>query len=513
MALQIIKENGQNVWTHKDTTGALKDLQLSAGFFRTVGTTYELFSNNGGMLRTAVLSDIEIIDRTDGDATNTYTTQLEFNTRLKELAYPFFSDASDGSGAIQSVFGRTDAHITAVTGDYDASQVTNDSTVAGATVADALDTLSGATGATELSDLTDVSSSTPTNRNVLVANGTLWESRALVMSDISDLPTIPAELSDLTDVNTSTPTNRNVLVADGVDWESRALVVADISDFPSVPTQLSDLSDVGSVAYTNRHVLIADGTDYDSRLLVEADISDLGSYVDGSGAANQVVYWQDADTVQGNTAWTFDGNLMTFGAINTVVTFNDTTGIIHIEGQNQVEIEANTGIRLIPLGTAFYHDITSGATSSGLTAQFQNSSGVIAWVDDIPTVDDTAYGASWDGNQDAATKNAIYDKIETLDKDVLVENAAVTGTYDLDYNNDTWLLTLTGVTTFTESNLPTSGTNTKTISLYVTGDFALTFPANWSDDIIGTYDGTVMNQIIVEYIKSGEYFVTINQPD
>ena len=42
-----------------------------------------------------------------------------------------------------------------------------------------------------------------------------------------------SELSDLSDVNTSTPTNRNVLVADGGDWESRALVEADISDFGS----------------------------------------------------------------------------------------------------------------------------------------------------------------------------------------------------------------------------------------------------------------------------------------
>lgn len=32
----------------------------------------------------------------------------------------------------------------------------------------------------------------------------------------------------------------------------------------------------------------------------------------------------------------------------------------------------------------------------------------------IPTVDDTAYGISWDGNSDAPTKNALYDKIETL---------------------------------------------------------------------------------------------------
>lgn len=40
-----------------------------------------------------------------------------------------------------------------------------------------------------------------------------------------------SELSDLTDVNTSTPTNKNFLIADGVDWESRAAVAADISDF------------------------------------------------------------------------------------------------------------------------------------------------------------------------------------------------------------------------------------------------------------------------------------------
>jgi hypothetical protein len=32
----------------------------------------------------------------------------------------------------------------------------------------------------------------------------------------------------------------------------------------------------------------------------------------------------------------------------------------------------------------------------------------------IPVVDNTAYGSSWDGNNDAPTKNAVYDKIETL---------------------------------------------------------------------------------------------------
>lgn len=52
-----------------------------------------------------------------------------------------------------------------------------------------------------------------------------------------------AQLSDLSDVNTSTPTNRNVLVADGVDFESRALVEADISDLQSYLTaEVNDLT-------------------------------------------------------------------------------------------------------------------------------------------------------------------------------------------------------------------------------------------------------------------------------
>ncbi len=48
------------------------------------------------------------------------------------------------------------------------------------------------------------------------------------------------ELSDLTDVNTSTPTNRNALLADGVDWESRPIVEADISDLGTYQDVLAE---------------------------------------------------------------------------------------------------------------------------------------------------------------------------------------------------------------------------------------------------------------------------------
>lgn len=99
-----------------------------------------------------------------------------------------------------------------------------------------------ASGATQLSELSDVNTSTPTNRNVLVADGVDFESRALVEADISDLQSYltTVQLTDLTDVNTSTPTNRNVLVADGVDFESRALVEADISDLGTYLLNVSD---------------------------------------------------------------------------------------------------------------------------------------------------------------------------------------------------------------------------------------------------------------------------------
>jgi len=73
------------------------------------------------------------------------------------------------------------------------------------------------------------------------SDGTEWQ--------MATSAAVPTELSDLSDVNTSTPTNRNVLVADGVDWESRALVEADISDFgsyePADGTILKD-ADIGS---------------------------------------------------------------------------------------------------------------------------------------------------------------------------------------------------------------------------------------------------------------------------
>tara|TARA_R110000772_G_scaffold62137_1_gene139621 strand:+ start:24431 stop:26254 length:1824 start_codon:yes stop_codon:yes gene_type:complete len=91
--------------------------------------------------------------------------------------------------------------------------------------------------------------------------------------------------------------------------------------------------------------------------------------------------------------------------------------------------------------------------------------------------------------------------------------ASVITAANIDWNFDTHRITMTGATTFTDTNLPTSGTNTKVITIYMDGNFVPTWPAGWTTYVTGTYDGTVLNQIVVEFISTGLYWVDINRAD
>jgi len=91
---------------------------------------------------------------------------------------------------------------------------------------------------------------------------------------------------------------------------------------------------------------------------------------------------------------------------------------------------------------------------------------------------------------------------------ILEEDTNVTGTKDIDWDKDTFNLTLTGNTTLTQSNLPETNI-TKTITIYTTGNFDLTLPASW-DRVQGSYDSDSDNQIVVEYISPGNYWVSIS---
>jgi hypothetical protein len=104
-------------------------------------------------------------------------------------------------------------------------------------------------------------------------------------------------------------------------------------------------------ALTARDVLVASGATAASwRPLVEADISDLGSYVDGTGAANTVAYWTDANTLSNDNDFNFDGVRVAINhAINAEATLrvlgqaNDDNAIIGIQGSDIAQL--NTGVK------------------------------------------------------------------------------------------------------------------------------------------------------------------------
>lgn len=110
-------------------------------------------------------------------------------------------------------------------------------------------------------------------------------------------------------------------------------------------------------------------------------------------------------------------------------------------------------------------------------------------------------------NNIISSLSSVFQLIEKL-----VTTASVTGAYNIDWSNDVWDLTLTGNTTLTESNLPASG-KTKTITLNISGNFTLTYPAGWTSKITGAYSGTAaLNTITIQYYGSGKYKVQIVQP-
>jgi hypothetical protein len=73
-------------------------------------------------------------------------------------------------------------------------------------------------------------------------------------------------------------------------------------------------------------------------------------------------------------------------------------------------------------------ELTADQLAAVQGAAAPSASNVFATMDDLPVISDAAYGSSWDGNADGASKNAIYDKIETL-TEVIYHPATMTVQY------------------------------------------------------------------------------------
>ena len=146
-----------------------------------------------------------------------------------------------------------------------------------------------------------------------------------------------------------------------------------------------------------------------------------------------------------------------------------------ISTDGQVTVQSNIGAN-------------SFITSGGLSSEFVKGDG------------------SLDSNVYSTTGHTHTDRIQ--------ENSAVSGATNTDWGSyEVFDFVLSGNSTFTDINLPSTGS--KVITIYMIGDYAPTYPAGWSTYISGTYDGTVLNTIVVDYVKAATpfYKVQITQPD
>lgn len=117
----------------------------------------------------------------------------------------------------------------------------------------------------------------------------------------------------------------------------------------------------------------------------------------------------------------------------------------------------------------------------------------------VPNISANSSKSLWSGN--SGLPNTAIEKI------VIDDN--VSGSYEIDWLNDTYDLTLTGDTTFTEKNLPASGRRTKTINISVSGEFTPTLPEEWTFNQVGSYKGDDLNRIIVTYLSNTKYITQI----
>ena len=93
---------------------------------------------------------------------------------------------------------------------------------------------------------------------------------------------------------------------------------------------------------------------------------------------------------------------------------------------------------------------------------------------------------------------------------VLEPNLTGLATYAIDYSlAETFFLAITQATSLTELNLPSSLTS-KVITIHVSGNFDLTYPAGWDTNITGAYAaGTGLTTITVEYVATSTPFYKV----
>ena len=243
-------------------------------------------------------------------------------------------------------------------------------------------------------------------------------------------------------------------------------------------TDIASTGEVGGTKYLRED---GDGTSSWQPIVGGGDVTKVGTAFE-----NQVAIWKTDGSIEGLGGLTFDD--VTTNALN-VGLGADNQGTIKIGGNamlssNDANVSSLFNGSLIKTGTdlAFTGNITSAGTINGATI----TSG---------TLNGSVTGTNTGDNAVNTLYSGLVSYVDILKEDLAVSSAS----FDIDWSKNTHYYELTGITTFlTQSNLPPAG-QSKTITIHITGDFALTLPTAW-DNINGAYAGATLNTIVVEYV-------------
>ncbi|MGR3218452.1 MAG: beta strand repeat-containing protein [Candidatus Anammoxibacter sp.] len=156
------------------------------------------------------------------------------------------------------------------------------------------------------------------------------------------------------------------------------------------------------------------------------DVTADGGGITLKGSTDKTIIWVNA-----TDSWTFNQQLdVGTNKIINVVNPSDPQDVAtkdYVDGVSGGDmllagVQTNTGIKTFLDTTMKLRNVANtfdgyfvNTNTADRIYTLQDLAGTLAFLTDIPTVSDIAYNAtSWDGNLDAATKNAIRDKIETL---------------------------------------------------------------------------------------------------
>ncbi len=215
-------------------------------------------------------------------------------------------------------------------------------------------------------------------------------------------------------------------------------------------TQLSDVPN-SYLGEANQHLAVnalETGIDFVTGGGGGGDVSKVGTPVN-----NQVAVWTGDGTIEGDTALTFDTttNTLTVGALTTAV--NNLRYTDNGVGRGDLGFTTyNDGVT--PWGAAMEFYNSASATTKGSGVFFIGNStndalfrviaqdgdnvydqvpltltqtGVLT-ISDSVVVPDEAYGVSWNGSLEVPTKNAVYDKIQTMGGGSVTETEVDFGT-------------------------------------------------------------------------------------